>query len=61
MTVHVRWPARPAELRAGLVPIAIGIFVTFLCFKTKKSKQWIPFNTSNKVYVLAFVKLEISV
>ena len=39
MTLHVRWPARPAslsrpvgKLRAGLVPIAIGIFGTF-CVK----------------------------
>jgi len=31
----VRWPARPAELRAGLD----FSFVSFLCIKTKKRKE----------------------
>jgi hypothetical protein len=31
----VRWPARPAEHRAGLE----FSFVSFLCFKTKKRKE----------------------
>ena len=34
-SAHVRWPARPAELRAGLD----FSFVSFLCIKTKKRKQ----------------------
>jgi hypothetical protein len=35
MTLHVRWPARRAELRAGLD----FSFVSFLCIKTKKRKN----------------------
>ena len=31
----MRWPARPAEHRAGLE----FSFVSFLCFKTKKRKE----------------------
>ena len=35
ITIHVRWPARPAEHRAGLD----FSFVSFLCIKTKKRKE----------------------
>jgi hypothetical protein len=34
MTVHVRWPARPAEHRPGL-----NFLCYFLCFKTKKVNE----------------------
>ena len=54
MTLHVRWPARPAslsrpvgKLRAGLVPIAIGIFGTF-CAKAR------PDYVGNKTYTKSF-------
>ena len=58
LSVHVRWPARPAELWAGLD----FSFVSFLCIKTKKRKSfWILTKSEEtdstykrKVYILSF-------
>jgi len=51
MTVHVRWPALPAELRAGLD----FSFVSFLCIKTKKRKELKNQIISNTRFLMPFL------
>jgi hypothetical protein len=46
MNVHVRWPARPAELRAGL-----DFFGSF-CIKAKRTSRFFEASKRKKITLL---------